>query len=158
MPQGTILKIKDHNNIICYWMIFYAEDIAASGYNKYIVLKMKHTVIINGKEFRCYLKGPQDSVISDTIKSSSTRGLYLEDFNKYILILPKTSEIRKDTYFTVGEDWEKIGYRVTGYDIHSISGIEFVTLDPVYIRDESSIPEKQPEDNEDDYFWINGGR
>lgn len=161
MPQGTVLELKDYQGKKTYWMVYYMEDITASGYNKYIMLKMKHYIEIevDGKKkgFWCYLKGPQDSVITDTIKSGALGTIYLEDFNHYILILPKTPFIRKDTYFTIGEDWEETGYRVTGYDLHSTPGVEYVTLDPVYIRDNSAPPVQKPEDSDEDFFWLNGG-
>ena len=154
MPPGTILDTKNNEGHKNKWIICYKEEVAASGYNKYILLKMKHYIEFDDKRgFWCYLKGPQDSVITDTIKSGAIGTVYLEDFNNYILILPKTPLIRKDTYLTMGEDWEKVGYRVTGYDIHSNPGVEYVTLDPVYIRPERDETDKSTEN----FFWLNGG-
>ena len=162
IPEGTLLEIKDANDKVTRQLVYYMRDVVASGYNKYILLKMKHCIEleIDGKKHKLwgYLKGPQESIVSDEIKSSGISTIYLEDSNKYILVLPKTPLIKKDTYFTLGEDWEKTGYRVTGYDIHSVPGIEFVTLDPVYIRDESPPPEKTEDDSDEDFFWLNGGK
>jgi hypothetical protein len=155
------LETKTEEGKIGYWLVYYMKDVAASGYNKYVLLKMKHCIEleIEGKTHKlwAYLKGPQESVISDIIKSSGISTIYLEDSNKYILVLPKTPLINKDTYFTLGEDWDKMGYRVTGYDLHSVPGVEFAILDPVYVRDESPPPEKKPDDSEEDFFWLNGG-
>lgn len=157
MPAGTILKIRDQQYKTGYWMIFFLEDIHASGYNKYIVLKMNQQIEVDGEKIYCYLKGPKESFIRDTIKSHAASAIYLEDFNGYCLITQKTPFLRKDTYFTIGEDWEKTGYRVTGCDWHTVPGVEFVSLDPQYIRDESPIPARQPDDNNDDYYWLTGG-
>ena len=96
------------------------------------------------------------SVVSDTIKSGALGTIYLEDFNKYLLITQKTPFIKKDLYFTLGEDWEQMSFRVTGYDTLSTPGIEFVSLDPTYKRDLSEIPEKTEEDKKYDYFWLQG--
>lgn len=161
MPRGTLLTTKNYDNKIIQWMIYYQEDTVSSGYNKYILLKMPHAIDIevDGKTHHlpCYMKGPGKSVIADTIKSDKSSAVYLEDFNKYILILPKTPLIQKDTYFTIGDKWERTGFRVTGFDIFSDEGIEYVTIDPLYIRDESPVPEKTPEDDDNDFFWLNGG-
>ena len=47
---------------------------------------------------------------------------------------------------------------MTGYDIQSDLGVEFVTVDPVYLFDLTPAPEKTEEDSEDDFFWLNGGK
>ena len=41
-----------------------------------------------------------------------------------------------------GENNERLkeAYRVTGYDIQSTAGVEYVTVDPVYLRDETPTP------------------
>ena len=42
MPNGTILFIPDKDMELRPWMIYYLEDIKASGYNRYIMIKMTH--------------------------------------------------------------------------------------------------------------------
>ena len=42
IPNGTILMIPDKDKIKKPWLVYYLEDIKASGYNRYIVLKMTH--------------------------------------------------------------------------------------------------------------------
>lgn len=42
MPNGTILEIPDKDDINRPWMIYYLEKIKASGYNRYIMLRMTH--------------------------------------------------------------------------------------------------------------------
>jgi hypothetical protein len=46
------------------------------------------------------------------------------------------------------------GYRVTGYDRISSKGVEYVSVDPVYLRDESSLPEKKETDDPKDWKWL----
>ena len=65
--------------------------------------------------------------------------------------------IRKDDYFEVEFGGLTEAYVVTGYDIHSNPGVEFVSVDPQYIRDLTPPPEQTPEDNDEDFFWINNG-
>ena len=69
--------------------------------------------------------------------------------------------IRKDDYLEVhaGGKIESIkeAYVVTGYDTQSTPGVEFVSVDPQYIRDLTPPPEKKEEDKDEDFFWINGG-
>ena len=72
-------------------------------------------------------------------------------------VMPTNENIRKDDYFTVGEGKLKEAYRVTGYDIQSTPGVEYVTVDPVYLRDNSPAPEQTQEDEPDDFYWLNGG-
>ena len=64
---------------------------------------------------------------------------------------------KKEDYIEVGEGKLKEAYRVTGYDIHSTPGVEYVTLNPMYIKDQTPAPEVKPGDNGEDYFWLNGG-
>lgn len=161
LPQGSLIETKDCVNKKQYWLIYFLENISTSGYNKYVLLKVNYYFTVkdnNNKEIKiwCYLKGPMQSVVSDTIKSGALGTIYLEDFNKYLLITQKTPFIKKDLYFTLGEDWEQMSFRVTGYDTLSTPGIEFVSLDPTYKRDLSKIPEKTEEDGEYDYFWLQG--
>jgi len=42
IPNGTVLELLDKNNEKKPWMVYYLENIKASGYNRYIMLKMSH--------------------------------------------------------------------------------------------------------------------
>jgi hypothetical protein len=44
IPNGTILMIEDKNLEEQPWMVFWLESLKASGYNRYIVLKMTHYI------------------------------------------------------------------------------------------------------------------
>jgi hypothetical protein len=71
--------------------------------------------------------------------------------------MPLNENLNKDDYIEIGEGKLKEAFRVTGYDIHSTQGVEYVTLDPMYIKDSTPAPEKTPEDSGDAFFWLNGG-
>lgn len=160
IPVGTVVKITKQSNEFGQWLILYKEEIAATGYNKYYILKLTHTIdlVVDGEKKTLYgtIIGPQQGTIRDTIKSTNLKSVYLEDFNTYCLIMSKTPYIEKETYFTIGEDWEQTGFRVTGYDLFSTPGVEYVSIDPVPLKDQTK-PEIYPTDKEEDYFWLQGG-
>lgn len=163
MPNGTILFIPDKDMELCPWMIYYLEDIKASGYNRYIVIKMTHYLIWKDREGReqgtwAYFYGQEDNMLKDELKSRSrNKTLYTENLKLSFFIMPRNEFLRKDDYMEVGEGPLKEAYVVTGYDIQSTPGVEFVSVDPQYVRDQTPPPEQQEEDNKDDFFWINKG-
>lgn len=75
--------------------------------------------------------------------------------------MPTNAYFNRDDYFEItAGDWTE-AYRVTGYDRISTPGVEYVSVDPGYIRDNTPAPkieeEKDPEKTEDDFFWVSGG-
>lgn len=160
LPNGTILMIPDKNDTLQPWLVYWLESIKASGYNRYIVLKMTHYITWRDREGAlheswCYLHGNGDSALKDTLKGSGA--VYAEDYNSRFIIMPLSEFLKKDDYFEIGEDNLKEAYRVTGYDIQSTPGVEYVTIDPVYLRDNTPAPDPQPTDNLDNYYWLTGG-
>ena len=83
--------------------------------------------------------------------------LYAENLKSSFFVCPTNEFIRKDDYMEIGIDALKEGYRVTGYDIISTPGVEYVTIDPVYLRDHSVPPVQKEEDDPAKFFWLNGG-
>lgn len=161
LPNGTILMIPDKDLELQPWLVFWLESIKASGYNRYIVLRMTHYISWidrdkNTRESWCYFHGSGDSALKDTLKTIGA--VYSEDDNSRFMIMPVNEYIRKEDYLEVGEGRLKEGYRVTGYDIHSTPGVEYVTLNPMYIKDKTPAPEPKPEDKEEDFYWLNGGK
>ena len=147
MPNGTILFIPDKDNILCPWLIYYLEDIKASGYNRYIVLKMTHYLTWKNRQGKkcstwAYFYG---------------KVLYTENLKLSFFIMPLNENIRKDDYLEVTQGPLTEAYVVTGYDIQSTPGVEFVSVDPQYIRDLTPPPEQTIEDNADDFYWLNHG-
>ena len=163
MPSGTILFIPDKDMELRPWMIYYLEDIKASGYNRYIVIKMTHYLTWKDREGNeqgtwAYFYGQEDNMLKDELKSRSrNKTLYTENLKLSFFIIPRNEFLRKDDYMEVGEGPLKEAYVVTGYDIQSTPGVEFVSVDPQYIRDLTPAPEQQEGDDKDDFFWINKG-
>ena len=163
MPNGTILMIPDKDKIKKPWLVYYLEDIKASGYNRYIVLKMTHYLTWTARdgsqqESWAYMYGQEDNMLKDEIRSRSRMDtIYAENLKMSFFVMPTTPKIRKDDYLEIGTGELKEQYRVTGYDIQSTPGVEYVTVDPTYEYDLTPAPQQQPGDSEDEFFWLNGG-
>ena len=163
MPSGTVLMIPDKNNREQPWMVYWLESIKASGYNRYIVLKMTYfiTWLDRSNVQRsswCYMYGQQDNMLKDEIRSRSrVDTIYAENLKSSFFVLPTTEYIRKDDYLEIGEGALKEAYRVTGYDVNSTPGVEYVTVDPVYLRDNSELPAQKEDDDPADWYWLSLG-
>lgn len=163
IPNGTILMIPDKDNELQPWLVYWLESMKASGYNRYIVLKMTHFIKWrdrqgNERESWCYMYGQQDNMLKDELRSRSRMDtLYTENLKMSFFIMPTNEFIRRDDYLEIGQGALKEAYRVTGYDIQSTPGVEYVTVDPVYLRDNSDAPIQTPDDDPDVFYWLNGG-
>ena len=163
MPGGTILMMPDKDGGRVPWMVYYLEDYVASGYNRYIMIKMTHYLTWKNRDgVECnawaYFYGQEDNMLKDELKSRSrNKVLYTENLKLSFFITPTNEDIRKDDYLEVGEGKLKEAYVVTGYDIQSTPGVEFVSVDPQYIRDLTPPPAQKPEDKDEDFYWINRG-
>lgn len=163
IPAGTILMLKDKDGNERPWMVYYLEDIKASAYNRYIVLKMSHYLKWkdrNGvlRESWAYMYGQEDNMLKDELKSRSrNHALYDENLKLSFFVMPTNEYIRKDDYIEIGEGALKEAYRVTGYDIQSSKGVEYVSVDPIYIYDQTPPPEQKPGDSDEDFYWLNKG-
>ena len=163
IPGGTILELVDKDGIKQPWMIYYLENIKASGYNRYIVLRMTHFLTWTARDGSeqttwAYMYGQEDNMLKDEIRSRSRMdAIYSENLKSSFFVAPLNQYIKKDDYFIVGEKPYQEYYRVTGYDMQSTAGVMYVTVDPIYEFDLSEPPEQTPGDEESDFFWFNGG-
>lgn len=163
MPAGTIINLPDKDGIERPWMIYYLERIKASGYNRYIMLRMTHELTWtdragNEQHSLAYMYGQEDNMLKDELKSRSRMDtLYAENLKSSFFIMPRNQYIKKDDYLIIGEKPFQEYYRVTGYDIQSSEGVEYVTVDPIYEYDLTPAPEQQPDDDPTEFYWLNGG-
>lgn len=163
IPNGTVLELLDKNNEKKPWMVYYLENIKASGYNRYIMLKMSHYLTWTARDGStqsswAYMYGQEDNMLKDEIRSRSRMdALYAENLKSSFFVMPRNQYVRKDSYFIIGEKPYQEYYRVTGYDIQSSEGVEYVTIDPVYEFDLSAAPEQTSEDGSSEFFWLNQG-
>lgn len=164
IPNGTILMISNKDNQEEPWMIYYLEDIKTSGYNRYIMLKMTHYITWKARDNKiysswAYLYGQENNMLKDELQARSrSDARYTENLKTSFFILPINEHIRKDDYLVINENTPlEEAYVVTGYDINSTKGVEYITIDPVYIRDKNPDPIKTETDSNEDFFWIEGG-
>ena len=163
MPNGTILMLPDKNYERKPWMVYYLEDYVASGYNRYIMVKMTHYLTWKNRDGEdcgawAYFYGQEDNMLKDELKSRSrNKTLYTEDLKLSFFITPLNKDIRKDDYLEITQGDITEAYVVTGYDIQSTPGVEFVSVDPQYLRDNSAPPVKTIEDKNEDFYWLNRG-
>lgn len=163
IPAGTVLMIPDKNEVERPWMVYYLENIKASGYNRYIVLKMTHYLTWTARDGLtysswAYMYGQENNMLKDEIRSRSRMDtLYAENLKLNFFVMPVTAKIQKDDYFIIGEGELQEYYRVTGYDRQSTPGVEYVSVDPTYEYDLTPPPEKTEQDLEEDFYWFNGG-
>ncbi len=160
IPSGTILNITNQKDEESVWMIYYKEEIATSGYNKYIVLKMTHYLTWTAKdgslqESWAYMYGKYNLQNADLAHSNGN--YILENEAAAFFIMPVTPFIDQDNYLIIGEEPLQEYYRVLGYDRQSTKGIEYVSVDRFYELDETPAPEKTEEDDPNDFFWLDGG-
>ena len=163
IPAGTILELPDKDGIYKPWLVYYIERIKASGYNRYIMLRLTHYITWRGRDKQLhsswvYMYGQENNMLKDELRSRSRMDtLYTENLKMSFFIMPINEFINKDDYIEIGTGALKEAYVVTGYDRQSSEGIEYVTVDPQYIRDSTPPPVQQEGDNPDDYYWFNGG-
>lgn len=161
IPNGTILTIQNQDDTTTPWMVWWLEQIQASGYNRYIVLKMTHCLswkTENEKvEQLAYFSGPGTAAIADAVRSSTVRPIYSENNNLHTFITTQNDAIVRDMYFEVKQGNITQGYVVTGIDINSTPGVAYVSVDPVPLREESPKPQKSDTDKQEDFFWLQGG-
>ena len=164
IPNGTILMLSNKDEQEEPWMIYYLEDIKTSGYNRYIMLKMTHYITWKARDNKiysswAYLYGQENNMLKDELQARSRADArYTENLKTSFFILPINEHIRKDDYLVINENTPlEEAYVVTGYDINSTKGVEYITIDPVYIRDKNPDPIKTETDSNEDFFWIEGG-
>ena len=117
IPSGTILMLSDKDGIEQPWMIYYLENIKASGYNRYIVLKMTHFLTWTARDGStqstwAYMYGQEDNMLKDELRSRSRMDtLYGENLKSSFFIMPSNEFLRKDDYLEIGEGALKEAYR-----------------------------------------------
>lgn len=155
IPSGTVLEIESRDGRKTPWLVWWLEQIEASGYNRYVVLKMTHTINLDGESQWGFFEGPGASAVRDSVRQN--RAIYSEDNKLMMFITPTNSTFKRDYYFTVGEGENEEGYVVTYVDNYSTPGIAYVSVDPVPLRDKSEAPIQTPEDEDEEFYWLNGG-
>lgn len=170
IPNGTVLMIgENHYSEGEPHMVYWLEDIEASGYNKYVVLKMTHYITWweDDVEYHswAYMYGQENNMLKDELKSRSRMDtLYNENLKASFFIMPFNKNLIKDSYFEVTKNEVTEAYRVTGMDRQSTDGVMFVTVDPIYKYDHAdrldyegeeayTKPGEDATNDADNYYW-----
>ena len=165
IPNGTIIEVPNtfqEPTKLERWMIYRLEKIYTSGYNRYICLKMSHYISWKDREGNqqgtwAYFFGQENTALKEEIKNiHSNTVVYTENNKLNYFICPVNEYINKDDYFTLGEGNLKQAFVVTGYDRVSTEGVEYVSVDPRFIRDETAAPIQPENDTSNDYYWLGG--
>lgn len=165
LPSGTILMIPNKDDIPKPWMIYYLDEIQASGYNRYITLKMTHYIEWTSMDKKrtgkswAYMYGQEDNMLKDEIMGRSRSStIYTENLKLSFLVMPLNGDMQKGDYFEMGEGNLKEGYTVTGYDRQSQPGVQYVSADPLPLQNlEDPTPPAEDGSDGDDYYWLIGG-
>ena len=110
IPGGTILQLPDKDGIERPWMVYYLERIKASGYNRYIMVRMTHFLTWSARDGSvqhswAYMYGQEDNMLKDEIRSRSRMDtLYAENLKLSFLVMPVNGKLKKDDYLIIGED------------------------------------------------------
>ena len=160
IPNGTILMVESRDGSTKPWMIWWKEEIEASGYNRYVVLRMTHLLTWrdadkNVHEQWAYFSGPGNVNIQDVLKSPSAEAIYKENNNLYMFVTSYNSSVTRDTYFEIPYEETTTAYVTSGVDVNSTPGVMYVTADSSYIRDKSA--EETPKEESAANYWISGG-
>lgn len=164
MPSGTILTIPDKDGNDRIWMVYFLENIEASGYNRYTMLKMTHQITWTARDAStqtswAYVYGQQDNMLKDELRSRSRMDtIYGENIKMSFFVIPTNDKLKKDDYLEIEVSGITESYRVTGYDILSTPGVEYVTVDPTYKYDLTPAPTPaEGVEPDESYYWLNGG-
>ena len=66
IPNGVVLDIESQDGRKTPWMVWWLEQKEASGYNKYVVLKMTHHIECGGASQWGFFEGPGAKMVRDT--------------------------------------------------------------------------------------------
>lgn len=145
------------------YMFYYLEEKKESGYNRWVLLKMTHTISWtleeNGQNYSsdAYLYFQQDSALQDQLESSGrSTTLYFERDKFNYLMMPLSDKIAVDAYVTITTMGIEQHFIISGYDIVSTPGMMYVTLNPTFERDITPAPEQEETDDPNDFFWLKG--
>lgn len=161
IPNGTVLTIESKGGKETPWMVWWLEQIEASGYNRYVILKMTHLLEWNTEQGKiaqwAYFSGPGNTAIVDTVRTASGKPIYSENNNYHTFVTTQNDAICRDLYFEVAQGNITQGYVVKEFDINSTPGVAYVTVDPVPLREASLAPEKTEESSNEEFYWLQGG-
>lgn len=152
---GDIVTICGKRYMFWYW-----DERQDSGYNRWNVIKLsQHIEWLNEDggtwSNEAYIFSQQTNMLKNELKSRSRSAtLYLENLKLDFMIMPSDKNLEIGSYLVIKINDMSRAERVTGIDFLSTPGVMYVSMDPTIERDLTSPPEKKPEDDDNDYFWL----
>lgn len=152
---GDIVTICGKRYMFWYW-----DERQDSGYNRWNVIKLsQHIEWLNedGSTWsnEAYIFSQQTNMLKNELKSRSRSAtLYLENLKLDFMIMPSDKNLEIGSYLVIKINDMSRAERVTGIDFLSTPGVMYVSMDPTIERDLTPSPEKKPEDDDNDYFWL----
>lgn len=144
------------------YMFYYQKERKNSGYNRWVVIRINYHITWlnedgNSYDSEAYIFDQENNMLKNELKSRSrSAALYLENLKLAFMIMPTNKNIKINSYLTITINDISRSYRITGFDFISTPGILYISMDPTITRDLTPPPQKQPDDNDNDYFWLGG--
>lgn len=164
IPGGTILMIPGFKEEgLVPWLVWYQLEREAKGYNKYMMLKMNYKLVWRDSQGETYnqwvhFRGLNTEPIRDKIRSTTrVNSTYLESTNLHIFITKFNPNLQRDNYFEIEKDGVVLAYWITEIDMVSTPGVMYCSVDQRHRMDFTPAPEQTPQDDPDDFYWLNGG-
>lgn len=152
---GDIVTICGKRYMFWYW-----DERQDSGYNRWNVIKLSQYIEWLNEDGstwsnEAYIFSQQTNMLKNELKSRSRSAtLYLENLKLDFMIMPSDKNLEIGSYLVIKIDDMSRAERVTGIDFLSTPGVMYVSMDPTIERDLTLPPEKKPEDDDNDYFWL----
>lgn len=145
---GNVLKVNNDD-----WLVVHCDVSPMKGYNKYTVYLLDRTVTWwdEDNQVRTAKANFNSSLRANVQVSYSEKSgapLFREDVNKASLLMPFNAYLKAGNYLKL--DTGERRFIVVGFDIETVPGVQYVTLDISLRRDDdeqSVIP---------DSYWTGG--
>lgn len=153
---GDIIFIENIYGKNYHFLVYYEEDTASSGYNRYILIKLnKYIEVQNIDKDNQYFMGyfyRSGNSIFDLMDATSIP-LFQENNRKYYIITSFDKTITPNTYITINTN-DKIQYfKIETIDYFSIKNI--MQLELVIHSDIDLSPNPNYEkDKKEEFFWL----
>ena len=162
MPNGTIISFNNNRGESDYWMVWWLEQIKTSGYNRYVILKMSHYLEWtddNGTHGQWgHLSGTGTDTVRDSFVIGKDGARFGENNNLHMFVTPYNKAFERDFYVETLNGEKTSAFRIVEFDNQTTKGVSYISVDPIAIKDKTPIPQKAATDNQEDFFWLNGGK
>lgn len=127
LETGAVLEIGEK-----FWLVLFYEEHTEKGYNKYKVCLLDRLVTWWDSSDVMHtspanFNGKMTSIIKDSTNQTQGAPVFRELENYSNLIMPFSADLQQDNYLKI--DGSDRRFIVTGFDIETIPGVQYVTID-----------------------------